>query len=211
MQNKNLSSSTVRLEWSRSLEGYESRRFERVRNPLLQFLVARGARREIYDVALGEKRIFVDLLNMEKTPEGALSFANKWGLLDVDQTSLGDFYNLRDWMRAAIAHARRYGVKALVEPPDEKVVLGTAEVRIAPKPGSKKTGELLWYANSLRLFCVLQVWSELGGAAEVVMCEQCGDFFTKSRKGPSPSTCSDKCRHAKMRRRRRAREAGGPP
>ena len=205
MLNKRLAESTLRLKWKRSPEGYDispcgSGRADTKRNeddP--QFVIPRGTSVMAYDVGLGEKRIFLDVLNMKRTLDGVLAFAKKWGLLHDRQTSVGEFYQLHDRMHDAFVIGGAHAVTRLLDPRTGLAPVGTADICVSLKPGSRAS-DLLWYVSDLHCFCILEAWRELGGAAEVVTCAQCGQYFTKRGRGPAPKTCSDKCRTAKSRR-----------
>ena len=97
-----------RLEWQRDARGYDV--VERGPSPgrtvltdvsAATLIVPRGGKPETYVVEGIENRIFEQLANAPRTPEGALSFVNKWGLLhrEPSNEAANDLNEIYDAMR----------------------------------------------------------------------------------------------------------------
>jgi hypothetical protein len=212
MLRQELSASTTRIEWSVDSWGYEVVRSRALIidpevPPESLMLMPLGGPPRRYDIGLGEPnaRVYIDLLNMKETEAGAIEFAKKWGLLSVRAGRSGapaeELYGAKRKLHGVWKIAQKQGPRRL------KALLGFLEgqklddcsVRVGVKPGGEGP-EVLWYVKHLHGFCWHEMIRELGGAAELMQCLECGDFFSRKGKGPAPETCSDRCTKRRQRR-----------
>jgi hypothetical protein len=211
---KSLEGKAVRIRWKVAMSGYEIRlprkgEYANCCRNERHIFPRRGSERE-YDIALGEGRIFADLLEMEETEEAALAFACKWGTLGPSYENLGNSLERLFLLRQQFMRVYRDGwnikdIAKYFEIPAQRKSqkwwpLGEAEIVFCETRGPQDL-QLLWYVKSLHNFCWLEVVEDRRGNSSMAICKTCGQFFTRRSisKGPAPVHCSDKCRQRHSR------------
>lgn len=210
---------TVRLRWHRHKSGYV------LRQPSKRFgdpgrypddhdsgipdefreirLFPISPETEEYEVVLGEKQIFAELLASPETDDGFLEFSNKWGMLHEYPTEKSRWLGLRQLMAYAYEHKLSVNDLAPLLEGLHPVVgpIARANIRFGRK-NKRSRLELMWYLGNLRELCIMEFFQDLGGVSHVSKCGGCGRYFTRSSmKGPSPEHCSNACRQKLYRAR----------
>jgi hypothetical protein len=209
----------VRLRWSVSRAGYEIRApkpldrsrsiaaalLDNYEGPKSPDLVAVGSAFDTKVLTLGRREALGELMSMEETPEGALAFSGKWGLLTPGRSDpLDELYDTKRQLCRAHQIGRTRGLQQLAqalktfEPrwgDPEAPVLGRAEIQIILRGGA-----IHWYVQTLRVFLWLDLLLDVGGAAELAQCGRCKKWHARRPKGRAPEYCSDACRVAAWRR-----------
>lgn len=216
---KRWSGGTLRLRWRRHKAGYVLRQPSMKRGDPRLFpddldeglpdefreirLFPIAGEVEEYEVALGESRIFAELLRSPETDEGFIEFSNKWGMLREYPTDKSHFLGLRRVM--ANAYEKKLSVNDLGPFLERlhRVAGPIAQANIAfGRKNKRSRPELMWYVRSLSEFCHLEFFQDLGGVSHVAKCAGCGRYFTRSSvKGPAPEHCSNACRQKLYRAR----------
>ena len=155
--------------------------------------------------------LFLELANAPDTIEGALAFVNKWGVPYSDSRSgelaVRSFHRMADMMRNAV-HLAKLDPAAAVErlgrtrawKPGVELTL-----RFGRLPGDT-TPRIFLDAGDLFDFCKAEFLQLLEGGTEIRDCGNCGTLFTIGRVGNQPVYCSDRCRVAMHRKKKRASE-----
>ena len=163
---------------------------------------------EQFDVALGEAKIFADLLTAGDTDKGVLDFCHKWGTFHGTPLAKSEF---RDFRKEILAFYRKkssvedvakwYSRVQKSDADPVSLPVGSFEL-VFTKASRASKPEMTWYARSIRGFIVLEVLADLGGISEVSLCSTCGLYFKRNgRTGPFPEHCSNACRQRAYRRR----------
>lgn len=213
MNSKSWSGGTIRLQWTRDARGYVIKQGYGggvdFRGTLAEtvdpqpIVHPRGGAARPYDIAIGEENVFLDLLQMPVTEEGILAFASDWGSLSGGACPVDEFFQTR--REIELVYSRRWRFRQLAEALNEKKIT-SIDARVGRKPESSHP-ELLWYTRNLREFCWLEVLADLGGTSDIVRCASCANFFAHSTKmGRAPRYCSNACRQAGFRKRRRGKK-----
>jgi hypothetical protein len=194
---------TVRLRWQRA-RGYQvedGRRLAAASDDT-NILSASDAEGPIviasgsvqtYDVALGEWEIYRHLIEMAATPEGAIDFAKRWGLLTAGGSQpLQGFITARRKMRNILMAGRVTGLRRAAEILDGQE-LGNAKLRL------NSQGEVNWYLRNLYDFLWVEVFHAIGAGVAIARCSVCSEPILQQAMGPDADTCSNRCRTKKYR------------
>jgi hypothetical protein len=204
----------VRLQWKR--DGADD---EPKTRDAHTYIAARGGEVELYWLEGTSYRVFEDLANADCTPEDALKFVNKWGLLypdqktEMDLTGVAGFYSEVHYFQTMLLHARQQNYAALLSniprgrDLDEISGIGRFTLDVAMRPGVVLP-QVFIRSRSLVSFALAELMQVIAGGAEIRTCDQCHKFFaissdTKRRR--SRKYCSDRCRVA-MSRAAKAKE-----
>lgn len=207
----------------RAIRGFDVRaRSSGGSNELLQF----WATREEFEVGLGQHDIYIDLANAPCTPDGAIDFADRWGLLSKGPFEpwfgLNRFYDLVITMRGALDQGKAGGeagaarmfaenlsvplmgvrhprsMRELAEQTYAGPILARFEWQGANKP------RMYFAADSLWQFCLLEHLHALAGDVDLHVCD-CGNYVRPPKRGGPPRRhCGDKCKMKAYRRRKAA-------
>ena len=134
----------------RAIRGFDVRaRSSGGSNELLQF----WATREEFEVGLGQHDIYIDLANAPCTPDGAIDFADRWGLLSKGPFEpwfgLNRFYDLVITMRGRWIRERRAAKRAQRECLRRIFLFRSwafAILEVCENSPSKRTPALFWRA-----------------------------------------------------------------
>jgi hypothetical protein len=156
------------------------------------------------------ERIFLDLANAPLAPEGALDFAARWGLLegteDEYEMSLGRFIELAEIMRRGVGHAA--AAHARGEAPDYmSPVMVAFSVDLFVRRGrlhGDQHDRIYLAPKTLFDFCAAEFMQLLDADTEIRVCPWCGNFVAVGKVGTQPIYCSDACRKAAFRDRKKA-------
>jgi len=181
------------------------------------FLVPRGGRPERYVLEGIKERIFEDLIATPQTPEGALAFAKKRGLLyRTKDMSLcfrddrhdgfvnGEFYNCIGQLRHAVKLAHEGRLDALERAMQRGGIKGL-QVRFGRMRGDTAP-RVFVEPSSLNHFCWLELMQLIAGGTQIQKCLNCGAFFSIGIEKGTRITrqyCSDRCRVAMHRKNKR--------
>jgi predicted nucleic acid-binding Zn ribbon protein len=201
----------VCLVWSRDPKGYEIRK--QFRSGLLDdeskprpYLVVapRSSQQEPYTVEGTEERIFLDLANTPRTPDGVVAFANKWGLLGrMRDQDLNDFYRRIANMAEAVDVVGTHSIAELEHLLKVDLRLSMRIARLAGDSAPR----IILDARTLQGFCNAELMQLVDGGVEIRKCPPCGKLLALGKVGQQPSYCSDRCRVAMHRKKKREREA----
>lgn len=186
------------------------------------------AKMPVYEARLGEHEIYKDLANTHCTPEGAVAFADRWGLLDRETWfRLDSFYEVVASMKAAIEDGETGGDTAVARSFSERLEVPNVGIRHArsqrkaadPCYAGTLTAHFEWQsrgdrrsdkphlyfsAGTLWQFCLLERLHALVGGVDVKSCAHCGAFLRMPLMGRPSKYCKNACRHAAHRQRKRA-------
>jgi hypothetical protein len=154
-------------------------------------LQPRGGAPRLYRADIRQHDIYLELVNVPPTAEGVLSFVRKRGLLTPGVTSVDDLLEEQSQMRSALKYGyaefrrRRRGSEHI------------ANLKVVPE----REG-LIGYAWNLRQFCWLEALQAMG-AGDIFECANCKTWGRYTWTGRPPMYCSNKCKEATYRKRRR--------
>jgi hypothetical protein len=187
----------LRLKWSRYTAGYEIRTSAEQPRRLPPFhryggdyFVPRGKRIEIYEIGLREDNVWVELANASGR-DAALRFVNNWGLLlDPSKPEY-----LERFLKAA-----REMAKTL--PSSSSAFF--RERRYAPLDLEVAGRRMILRPKNLEQHCWLQRLHAHQGNVAIAQCPSCRNYLGTHRgPGPGKKTCSDRCRQAAYRQRKK--------
>ena len=165
--------------------------------------------REHFDVALGEAKIFADLLAAGSGDQGFLNFCRKWGTFNGFILAKMEFLTFRKEIETfyekkfSVADIAKWYSRHQTTSEVFSVPIGSFELAFT-KPTRTRSPQMTWYARTMQGFIVLEVLSDLGGISEVSSCSSCGSYFTRSDlRGVRPQHCSHACRQRAYRRRQK--------
>ena len=206
------------IPWARTKD-------ERARGP---WLAPRGiferppaVRWRTYSAELLQHSIFVELANTPKTHEGIVEFADKWGLPDDLRhprscySTVCDMYAAIDEISEALEIGRSGGDGAIVRrlqtassnsPMYPRMDLGFLGIvfgweRRADRRNDKP--RLFLEANNLFQFCLLEHLQALAGGVDINSCGHCRTYLRIQKNGRPAKYCTDACRQAACRARRK--------
>jgi hypothetical protein len=208
-------SGIVRLKWQRDSKGYDLVERTPTPNPDAKrgriltgdtsgdcgtYIVPRSGKTKTYDISVREADVFVELANTPATPEGVLSFANKWGLLTkVSEPEISWFYRHRNELRNAIGLGLDDLLSKLQKVLGERAI---ARLDAGLERLRQHAPQLIFRCYTLRQFCWLEFVQVVTGGADIVRCAQCGAFLAVHKAGRPATYCSDACKQAAWRARR---------
>lgn len=163
------------------------------------FIVQRNSQRSITKKIGTDSTALFDLASAASTEDGALKFANKWGLLDSNEMELSDFCRVSAvlWNYLHLMSAGRW---AEVSEQLAGATLNAGQIRF------EDDGRTAYQEpRNLRHFCFLHLAKLVEQRAEIMCCPRPGCRGFYHRKGRRRA-CSPTCTKAIHKRRARDRK-----
>jgi len=156
------------------------------------YIVPRGEPIKGLDIALREHDVFRDLANTEPTPNGALSFTHKWGLLrSGGELSVHEFLKTRTKMEWSLDET------------GATLTRGKSNYYFGSLCIAKEKGNIVFRACELSQFCWLERFQALEGKVDFSRCRNCTTFLPIDKLGRPQLYCSDRCKQAFYRKGKR--------
>lgn len=154
----------------------------------------RGGKEEPYTARLRERNIFLDLAGMDRSPEGALAFVHKWGLLNVRSGgSVEEIISASETMESRLNIVKKGG--AALE----------RERWLFRLEGEFSGKEVIVRVKSLRAFCWLEFLQAHSAGGDFYRCAnpKCGAWRRYPVTGRPNKYCSEACKKAGQRAKRK--------
>jgi hypothetical protein len=155
-----------------------------------------------------DPNVFRELANADPTPDGAVKFANRYGLLqNLRPTHLGDIVGSINYMRRLMdlwnAGKKSEMLNELKERPN------ITELRIRVDNEGEELAAWL-EPPDLRTAIQMQLILAAAGGSEIEKCEECPKFIVKAPSGSRPDKkyCSQSCQMRAYRKREKAKKEG---
>jgi hypothetical protein len=205
--------SLIRLDWSVDSGGYDlvevpaaKRSAAILRTPTPAFdltptptsglyVTPRGGKSKPYTARVRERNIFLDLAGMTRSPDGALAFVGKWGLLDIGSNvsgSVEEMISASELMERRLNIVKKGGT-ALAELCRERW-----EFRL---DGEFRDGEVVVRVKNLKAFCWLEFLQAHAAGGDFSQCAnpKCGAWRRYPTTGRPNKYCSEACKKTAQR------------
>jgi hypothetical protein len=191
----------IRLDWSVDRSGYELVEIADGGPPgtILSeamgglYVKPRGGKDDPYTARLRERDIFLELAMMDKSPDGALAFVRKWGLLDVRSGGA-----VEDIVRASEMMERRLRVVKKGGTALEQIRRERWTFRL---DGEWHGGNVIVRVKNLLAFCWLEFLQAHSAGGDFYQCAntKCGAWRRYPTTGRPNKYCSEACKKAAQR------------
>jgi hypothetical protein len=192
----------VQLDWEVDRKGYELKELPEPKSfltgrPGLHIVPRRGETKR-YTARLREKDIFLELARMDRSPDGALAFVHKWGLLETqwpNEESVSDIIFARDTMEWSLAQVKAGDKPQIAKRPWH-----------FPLDGEFHGSNVVVRVKSLLAFCWLELRQAYLAGGDFYQCAnpKCGAWHRYPITGRPNKYCSEACKKAVQRFNKRA-------